>query len=1397
MPSSPSFHDYTRTLQRFFYRGICLLPQDALPEGKVAWAKNVRSYMDGTVGPRYGINLILDTPFASPIHSIFRLNDTTPYALIGAPERRILGVGVDLFAGTPGSGAYGLAQTGFSGDPLSAVAAPPYQSPRPWLYIADSAKMVKIDSDLTDQGIGLVQPSTPPSATLAVPQSSYLNTVGTAAWQEYGGAVTPVGASPTINRVNTVVTVLLYDSGVTGMASVSLTDMTGITEGATVDIGAASETVIVDTVHPAVSPTTIAAILYDVGNTGLCTIQPTGGFSVGQIEAPLPDEIRHRYEGLNQPLPPRVTVNRTVDFPVNSLVLLGGVETVRILSVAIGPDGVQSFRCATAGTFVATDAISGIPSFRAYFQTTKVATDPAVALALEVTLTPPSTAATVGGVQSPISGGSRDWGNVGLRATQPDDIITFGLRVSAFGNVDAVRLLLNVSDDTGAGGSDFLHNYYVYEWRASDLKVAIQSSSPATTGLMADAQQAAVFQGQIDKLYANQYGQGGNDQVAISTPTDSYVIQPPVDPELDYGSPGRVDPHTGVQPPAAKTTQHVGAPVAVGASQSRQMSVGDNQWMTLQCRVGDLTRVGTDTTLTLSTIIGAAILVQVSGSTNPVVIDVTDCYLRGGYGPDVGKILPPYVYRYRYRDNITGARSNPSPPMRAGVTPRRGRVALSGTQSGSSDVVVDWFRFGGALAKWAYVGTGDNDNPPVFNDDMSDSQIDGGEPLRVDLYQPWPISDLPREGTCSVAGTAVEWVSGDTFDPNWAADSAIIINGRATTLYGQPQSTTRLYVVDNCGSGTVPFMLPSPTLLAQPFPTIWGGPIGNAWFHFAVGDPSDPGALHWTHANDPDTTSDANYLVVTSASEPLQNGFFLGLQPFVFSSERLYEIRPNPGGVSAFQAFETPCRKGLWSRWFYAVADEGVYFGTEDGICLTSGGVEQSITDADLRPLFKQDGSDTEAIRNLYPVDMTQTTKLKLAVVGRLLYFDYVDTAGDGRTLVYDRFDKAWTPDAYLEEGSPLVPVGITARISEPGPQVYDHILGAADGNLYEYTITKTTDVLENLYWAVWTVHANGADPRAFKQWGDAILDMHPGGSEDGITVTPVIDNGNVALTARNVGVGGLVRDTFLIEVGSGADSGYGVLSRNFGLWIEGAVQACDTQRPLLYLWEPSYLWKQTSIARRATDWEDLGYKGAKFVQGVVIRANTFGEDKCVAVEYDGPNGAPQQALILTINHDGEQSKAYPLGATGWTPFIGELVRLRGLDDDEWLLQDWRFVFEPAPEEATQWQTQETTFDLPGFMSVRDGVMAYQASAPVNLRLWHDLVPKDHTLPATGSVYQRIYVPFQSAKGKAVRFAWTSEEPFRIFKRDVSVRVQGWGLPNGYMVVSPFGGPHREDGAGV
>ena len=1363
--------DYSRRPRRFLNKGMSLLPEDALPEGKNAFLQNVRSYQEGTITPRAGSILQTTAPVAAPVHSIFRLNDTTPFGG-GNPERRIIGAGTVVYAGNPGVSAYNNINgaLAWSGNPLTAVAAAPFDSPRPYLYLADSLTMRKINSDLQDSAIGTATPLTPPSALYDAIQTTMADRMGGdppfGAWVEYGVSVGPTNI---VLRNSSTITQILYDSGTTGMATVGLSDMTGVVRGSTLKIDALPATfeyVIVQDIHPPCVSTTIAAIQYDVGTSGLCTIQPTGSLSIGQIEAPNAEDVRQRYEQLNLPVPPRVSVTRTIDFPVDSMVMLNALEAVRILSVAYGQNGELSFRCSTTNTFAAGNTIDGISSFRAYLTLTKGAGTPVIAFTRENHIPTSTSVSVVGGIQETPNTVPFSFAVVGSEATQPSDIIRFGFYTDRFDLVESVRLLLNVDPVT----TDFLRNYYMYEWRASDLLVAIQAAAGESTGLVSASQQGAVTIGQSDALYRDQYGQRG-------TPDAAALLPPP-------GTGGGVaDTVRRFRTARERLQAFADGQVAVGSTTSRQLIVGNRQWVWLQCRVGDLTRIGNDLTRTLAHINQIALTTQV-GPENPsfnVLVAYGDLYLTGGYGPDTGPTLPPYVYRYRWRRQSTGEKGNPSPPMRGGVTPQRGRINLTGTQGPASDAVTDWFRFGGALARWAYVGTSpQNQNPPILADDRADAQIDGGETLSDDFYQPWPTNDLPRAGTGHCAGTSFTYQSGDLFDTDWAAGSVIIINGRATTLYKQPASTTRLDVVDNVGAANnVEWTMPGPILLGQPLPAMWGGAIGGVVFLFACADPSDPGLLHWTHGNDPDATSPVNTLSVTSGSEPLIMGFIDDGTPYVFSSDRLYRIVPTFGEISTFRAVETQCTKGLWSRWFLCVTDDGVFFGNKSGIYLTSGGSEaQSLVDDDLRRIFPQDGVVGQSVRGIDPPDFSQPTRLKLTYVDRRLYFDYVNVSGVDRTLVLDP-ENGWSLDTYAS--------GVRSRIAEPGPQEHTNLMGLADGNLFQADETVSADAGSAIPWSIWTPFENGDDPRSDKQWGDAVVDAIPGGN--GYTVTPVIDNGATALGSTIVAAGA-ARTTSIIGL---AQAGLaGVLSRNLGLRITGSLTG-TIQRPLFYLWEPSYLDKQEQTTRRVTDWEDLGYKGAKYIQGVVLRANTFDVLKSLQAQYEGGHiGVSFQA-----RHDGETQYAYPIATDGWTPFVAELVRLVGVDDVPWSLIDWRWIWEPAPEAATQWETQYTTFDLPGYMHVADGVFAYQSICPVNVRVWHDDFTADYVLPATATEYERYYQRFEAQKGRAVKFRLTSNAPFRLFQKDCAIRVQGWGAPGGYLVARPFGGPHRESGAQV
>ena len=392
---------FSRRTQRFAFGGIQLAPPDALGPGKYPYVQNLRAFEDNALQVRAGLAPV--GTVAADVHSLWRLNDTSSFT--ATPAVRLVGAGTVLYAGPPPSGPYTSALTGLSGNPLTLLNANPTQSPRPWTYIGDSLVSGKINTDGVVYGIGLAPPLAPPTVALAAPGVAVLDELtAVGSWTALGSG----GALSAVARVNTTISSIQYDSGTTGYACIRPASMANLAAGARVSL-AGAEIVLIEEVTIAIAATTIAAIIYDSGTNGPCTIQPVGSLGTGLlVEPPLADyaarltvsrtggpgltgvaqtqqnlgplafeetlgalgitpsqAMRNAIDAAAAPQTQLLgqipsTSIRQIDFPVNALVILNSAETVRILSVALGSDGVQSFRCNTTLTHAAGETLAGV-----------------------------------------------------------------------------------------------------------------------------------------------------------------------------------------------------------------------------------------------------------------------------------------------------------------------------------------------------------------------------------------------------------------------------------------------------------------------------------------------------------------------------------------------------------------------------------------------------------------------------------------------------------------------------------------------------------------------------------------------------------------------------------------------------------------------------------------------------------------------------------------------------------------------------------------------------------------------------------------------------------------------------------------------------------------------------
>lgn len=381
---------------------------------------------------------------------------------------------------------------------------------------------------------------------------------------------------------------------------------------------------------------------------------------------------------------------------------------------------------------------------------------------------------------------------------------------------------------------------------------------------------------------------------------------------------------------------------------------------------------------------------------------------------------------------------------------------------------------------------------------------------------------------------------------------------------------------------------------------------------------------------------------------------------------------------------------------------------------------------------------------------------------------------GMAQTIVFDlKASRAWF-DAYNPS--------VIMRTEEEGSGVHNQILGNGDGSVSQYGGTHG-DQGNPLLWRLQPGDVDGGDPRRVKAFGDLILKADPQLST-GINVTPVYNDATVLLPNQVLGTGLTGEQPFIVDI----NSGLAQLARNFSIQVSGS----DTVQPIFYFWEPSLVPKDVLTALRATDWEDAGYPGAKWIQGLLISCDCGGVTRSAKVEYDNGNFTETFTLADSL----ESMIPYSF----LNPVIGHLVRLVLVDPGTWILYRLRWVVEPIPEAVSTWAPQPTTHDLPGFMQCERVLLPYMSNAPATLSVSADGVTTTYAVPSSAGVFTKLNILLAPNKGKT--FTWKlstndGSSNLRVFQKDLEVRIRAWGAQSGYGVVRAFGDLSRENGARI
>jgi hypothetical protein len=1061
-----------------------------LRAGFAQFCSNVRAYVKGGWVPRNPQTgpLFTPPPGIGPIHSIRRLNDTSPngpaqgYAII-------FGAGTNLYLWNGGSVI--TVATGLSGNPLSLLPFRPNASPQPWMYVADSNKMLKVRSDGTCWKMGVAEPQQPPTVTttsgtktttgtLAATAIPWTNYQGQNPNYDYGelygppnpGSPNPIdGTAPFIVDCANATSITI--TGLSGSATINggpkAPTSAGPTPGSTNPGGYAqtagsstppgSVSVVVgsftdgsgNVIAAGVAPLYVPSVV-DVGSafSGALNIQVPANAQAFQIGINSTGDTFNSNSGSFA-----ITVTVTTDaLPAYAGVL--GQLTLAYFGDSPGTGPVGSYLWKNPG-----DPGGGIPRS-----------------------TSNANGTTTGNsfiFDSTITAGIPGLPGTGTNAI-PMQWASLSPESAIVGTAPIFPSPLTTTYPTQTEYANFNFCLYgsIYIPAAGDYTLVLTSHDDCIIGL-----QSAI----LISSTASGSGEGGGVGLSNEGQTISVAMGYPLFPRQNYTSANN----------------------------------GNYAQTTIVARYGAAGIYGIEIDFDYFARSGRIMLLEMSPTpgANPTILP-----------PLTQSVRQSVSYEGRYRSTATGAKSNPSPASPPQTVPTLANTISVPWSPDPQVDVVDYFRIDSAVSSYTYVCTGPNTNPPTaVTDSLTDLEL-GTELIEEDNFEPFPTIDLPWTGTVNVSGGVLTWATGHKFNIRLLPDNSILIGSPTSLAYdtynrptpaawqaGYRPSVTEI-ILDGLGhyqqaitvtgptgpsapsfndlggattdggvtwqdQGTYdPFLnglvtqmfipgvpdgngqayeITEPELAAQCMPIMFGI-TDNIVFAYALGDPLRRGVLYWCAGGNLDAAPDTNQEDVVSGSEVLVGGAMSSGRGVLMSDLRGWTILPNffnalatatgtQGSTWTLQA--SSITRGLYMPWCIAVEGGGnVFVRVKDGIDISPGGQgSKSITDDELYPLFPHENAAppvpiVRGIQTIYPPDDTQPDAQRFSIADGYLYYDYVGTDDEPHTLVFDIRAMGWVWDTYA--------VPATVHALEEGIGVNATLVGCSDGSVRQLSASGT-----------------------------------------------------------------------------------------------------------------------------------------------------------------------------------------------------------------------------------------------------------------------------------------------------------------------------------------------------
>lgn len=1158
---------------RFAFGGMNLRDvADALPSGKFSMGQNIRDTAAGSIRTRPGYVPAFSTGnnAITDIRSYATLETDNKPRFLARDTAGEVWLDSDMSVVTLGGNNHGAG--------VRMIPFRPSSSPQSWMYVVDQGDYQKISAPdannaVTVQKVGIAEPQFQcEAAPLTLAYTDFSAPANN--WTPGGTVATPTDENRTTDTAGSVLT----DPINSNRSSVQVSTTEAYVIGQTVSFGANNnnKAAVIQDVLPPASNVSLQSVYYFAGNNGTCLVVPSQ-LPVGQ--ASVVNQLGYLRRGA------------LIKFSGNN-------EVAFVQSVTVGPDGSQCVQTATVGAHNSSETIVGLPT---------IVVDGAVAAASSVLSVDVNTTATPGigtllqtFATNPFS---KPMGTGGP-LPQQDDYIHFSVNVSDYTQVLEIDLRFNVDPvDTTV-----TQNYY--QWvvtqdilaaavagASSSIQTSAATSTSGSTGALASLQQQLTeLQSRLYQVQNNQPGQYYDAPAYVRSGIIAGLQQ----------AISSINSQIAFLSPSTTSTSTSGGATAVAAE----------QWAEIMIPISSLTRIGGDASRSLSDCSAVQIRINTTGagtatwqaaasySLNQEILDATghtqktitagvsglvvptwndtggtttdgtvvwadqgvvaastvlrigSFWVGGGSEPDTGSGGAPYRYRVVPYSSLTGAKGNPSPDMRYGVTPRRQQVTVYLPDSTYDPQIDTWMieRYGGTVTSWRFIGSCLSADQ-AFIDKYFDDTAEGGSLMETDNFEPWPSVDVPYSPSTvpgsspltfgvTVWGTVVVATNASGVWPatidNWLPGTLIQVAYQSVyTLRARPTKLTDysyLFQIEECGgfqNQIFGFIVAEPIVARAFAPGSWGPDAQGTVF--AVLDPMRPGVVNFSKQYNPDACQNAA-LELVPPSEPLIGGEVLAGLSLVSSSARWWALYPAFQSAQLYEPIEQTVGRGLVSPFGICTDGAKIYFWAKDCIASHSGGGYEDLTSEDLEPLFPHDGvQGMDVTRNgvtIHTPDYSKAGTFRLRCVGGYLYADYADSTGGRSTLVMNLRTKAWMSDAYNEAMTVHYgPEQQEGTLLAATPALYPTLLmGDAEGNVWKQQADHN-DGTTGISCVVGTREMDGQQGPS-QLWRNQYLDLV---STGGATAVPV-NMGNPVTTPTTI-PGKPDRQFAMVRVGPGAAS--------------------------------------------------------------------------------------------------------------------------------------------------------------------------------------------------------------------------------------------------------------------